>query len=48
MLKRLLFETRFGAWLLARFEMWAGLAVVDAAELGSRRVRIIGEVPGGE
>jgi hypothetical protein len=37
MLKRLLFETRLGEWLLASLERWAGLAVVDANWLGHQR-----------
>jgi hypothetical protein len=42
MLRRLLFETRFGAWLLSMLERRAGLAMVDAAELAGWRVRIVG------
>lgn len=34
MLKWLLFETRFGSWLLALFEQTTGLALVDAEWLG--------------
>jgi hypothetical protein len=37
MLKRLLFETRLGEWLLASLERRAGLAVVDANWLGHQR-----------
>jgi hypothetical protein len=34
MLRRVLFETRTGAWLLAVFERATGLALVDANWLG--------------
>ena len=33
MLKRLLFETRIGDLVLALFERWTGLAVVDVGQL---------------
>ena len=34
MLRRLLFDTRTGSWLLALFERATGLALVDANWLG--------------
>jgi hypothetical protein len=34
MLKRLLFDTRAGSWLLSLFERATGLALVDANWLG--------------
>jgi hypothetical protein len=37
MLKRLLFETRAGSWLLAFLERTTGLALVDAEWLGHQR-----------
>lgn len=37
MLKRLLFETRMGEWLLTQLEQKAGLAVVDANWLSHQR-----------
>lgn len=37
MLKRLLFESRFGDRLLAMFEKLFGLALVDAASLAGER-----------
>jgi hypothetical protein len=35
MLKRLLFETQIGEWLLGLFERLTGLALVDAADVES-------------
>lgn len=34
-MKFLLFETKAGDWLLAWFERWTGLALVDVGEVGS-------------
>lgn len=36
-IKRALFETRPGGWLLASLERWTGLAVVEAEDLAARR-----------
>ena len=36
MLKRLLFETRAGSWLVALLERTTGLALVDAEWLGNQ------------
>jgi hypothetical protein len=38
--KRALFETRIGGWLLARLKRAAGLAVVDADQIGQQEVRL--------
>ncbi len=48
LIKWFLFRTQIGPWLLGLFERWSGLAVVDVVELRNQRVRIIGEVQGGD
>jgi hypothetical protein len=37
MLKKILFDTRFGGWLLRQLETRAGLAIVNAAWLGEQQ-----------
>jgi hypothetical protein len=41
MVKRFLFESRVGPWLLGVLERWSGLAIVDAAMLGSTRADLL-------
>jgi hypothetical protein len=40
MLKKFLFETAIGNWLLALFERTTGLAIVDAAWLGGQSAAV--------